>query len=305
VQFLTNIPDFRIRQWAAYASVSVALILIVAKLAAYLATDSVALLSALIDSSVDLLAAVITLFGVRSALQPPDHDHRYGHGKAEPLAALTQSAFIGGSAVLLVYESLGRLFNPQLPQNVALAYGVLLLAIVLTTALVTFQNYVIRRTGSIAIAADRMHYRGDLMLNLAVIAALVLGQVTGSGLYDPLFAIGIATFLIYGATKIARDALDYLMDKELPDDAREHIRTIVMSHPEARGCHDLRTRSDGNCRFIELHLELDGHVTLARAHDITDDIEQRLRNGFPNAEILIHQEPAGIDDERLDKKIGL
>lgn len=293
-----------LRRRATYASLTVACVLICAKLFAYIMTNSVAMLSSLIDSTVDLLASVVTLFGVASALKPPDIRHRYGYGKAEPLAALTQGAFIVGSSVLLGYESLHRLLQPAHPAALGIGYAVMALAIVLTLALVAFQDYVVKRTGSMAISADSFHYRGDLFINLAVVAAFVLGDFTGSGIFDPLFALAIAAILIFGAVKIARDALFVLLDRELPEADRERIRTLVRSHPQVRGLHDLRTRSDGDRKFIEFHLELDGHLTLTASHDIADAVEQHLLAEFVNSEILIHQEPAGIDDARLDHRVG-
>jgi ferrous-iron efflux pump FieF len=292
-----------LRRRATYASIAVASILIIAKLTAYLLTNSVAMLSSLLDSTVDLLASFVTMLGVASALRPPDHKHRYGYGKAEPLAALTQGAFIIGSAVLLGYESLRRVLVPSPPPETTLGYWVMALAIILTLALVAFQTYVVRRTRSMAINADSMHYRGDLLINLAVVIALALGDYTGNGLYDPAFALMIALGLIAGAYRITRDALFVLLDRELPETDRAHIRQFVLSHPQVRGLHDLRTRSDGGKHFIEFHLELDGDLTLTAAHAIADAIEQQLRKQFSGAEILIHQEPAGLDDERLDQRV--
>lgn len=297
-------PNDKLRRRATYASLTVACILIAAKLFAYIMTNSVAMLSSLIDSTVDLLASTVTLFGVASALKPPDRMHRYGYGKAEPLAALTQGAFIIGSSVLLGYETLHRLLEPTQPVALGIGYAVMALAIILTLALVAFQNFVVKRTGSMAISADSFHYRGDLYINIAVVIAFVLGDVTGSGLFDPLFALAIAVILIIGAAKIARDALFVLLDRELPEKERERIRVLVNNHPLVRGLHDLRTRSDGDRKFIEFHLELDGTITLAASHDIADAVEQQLRLEFGNAEILIHQEPEGLDDERLDHRVG-
>lgn len=294
----------RWRRRAAYASIAVALTLIAVKLATYLGTGSVSILSSLIDSSVDALASVVTLLGVAQALTPPDAAHRFGHGKAEPLAALAQSAFITGSAVFLGYEAIGRLVDPRPVDSTGLGIAVMIFAIVMTAGLVTFQRWVIERTGSIAIDADSLHYRGDLLMNLAVIAALVLTRVTGAGYWDPLFALGIAGFLVWNALRIAETALDVLMDRELPDDDRARVVALVLAHPQARGLHDLRTRSTGVGQHIDFHLELDSDLTLAEAHDITDEIELRLREAFPSADFSIHQEPEGLDDDRLDNRIA-
>ncbi len=294
----------RLRRWATYASVTMASMLIVAKLGAYLLTESVSILSSLIDSSTDLMASVVTLLGVRHALRPADRAHRYGHGKAEALAALAQAAFIGGSAAFLVIEAVRRLIVPAPVAETGAGVAVMLLSMAMTAALVTFQRYVVRHTGSIAIGADRLHYAGDLLMNAAVITALLLTRWTGVGAVDPLFGIGIAAFLLYGARGIAREALAVLMDRELPQEDRDRITALVLAHGEARGLHDLRTRSSGTGVFIELHLELDPHLNLVRAHDITDAIERELRDAFVNSEVMIHQEPAGLNDERLDNRIA-
>ncbi|MBP2227043.1 ferrous-iron efflux pump FieF [Azospirillum agricola] len=300
---MPRIPPDRLRRYATYASVTVSSTLIAAKLAAYMATESVSILSSLIDSSTDLLASIVTLLGVRRALRPPDADHRFGHGKAEALAALAQAAFIGGSAVLLTVEAVRRLIHPEPVAEGGIGIAVMLLSIALTAGLITFQRHVQAATGSVAIGADRLHYSGDLLMNVAVIVAILLTGWTGVAAFDPLFGLGIAAFLLNGARGVARDALSVLMDREFPDEDRARIAALVMEEPGARGLHDLRTRSSGTGSFIELHLELDGDLTLTAAHDITDRVERRLSAAFDNAEVLVHQEPAGLVDERLDHRI--
>ncbi|HEU0117045.1 MAG TPA: cation diffusion facilitator family transporter [Alphaproteobacteria bacterium] len=292
-----------LRRFATYASIAVATVLIAIKMIAFFKTDSVAMLSSLLDSTLDLLTALITAYGVASALQPPDHDHRYGHGKAEPLAALAQSAFIIGSSVLLSYEALSRLYHPQSLHDEGLGYAAMAVAIVLTLLLVGFQRYVIYRTRSMAIGADHIHYIGDLAINFAVVAAFALTQMTGAEWYDPVFAIIIAIGMTYGAIKIAHSALNVLMDRELPDDEREKIKSIVRAQQDVHGLHDLRTRTDGERVFIEFHLELDAGMTLRNAHKIDEALMAALRHHFPNSDILIHQDPAGLHEERLDEKI--
>ena len=293
----------RLRRLATYASVSVAMTLIAAKLGAYMVTQSVSILSSLIDSTTDLMASVVMLLGVRHAQRPPDEMHRYGHGKAEALAALAQAAFIAGSAGFLTIEAVRRLFSPEPVGESAVGIIVMVGSILLTAGLVAFQRYVVKVTGSVAIAADRLHYSGDLLVNVAVIVAILLSQWSGIAAFDPAFGIGIAAFLLHGARGVAWNALNILMDRELPEEDRTHIRGLVTAHKEARGMHDLRTRSSGTGVFIELHLELDPHLNVVQAHDITDSIERELRDAFPNAEVLIHQEPAGLADDRLDHRI--
>jgi len=290
----------RLRRRATFASVAVAGLLILLKLGAYTATGSVALLSSLIDSSVDAFASIVTLVGVRYALQPPDTTHRFGHGKGEPLAAVAQALFIAGSGVLLTYQAISRIVNPEPLRQSWIGIAVMLVSILLTLALVGYQRHVIRRTGSVAIRADSLHYSGDIAMNVAVIAAILLADYPGKTVFDPLFAIGIAVFLIASAARIARRSLDMLMDRELPAEKRRRIREIVMTHPETRGVHDMRTRNAGDRYFIEFHLELDRHLTLEEAHDITDAVQLEVMAAFPNSEVLIHHEPEWQEDERPD-----
>jgi ferrous-iron efflux pump FieF len=300
----SSAAGWRLNRRAATFSLAVAATLVLAKLGAWLITDSIALLTSLVDSGVDLLASLVTLISLRQAALPPDRAHRFGHGKAEPLGAFAQAGFVAGSALILASESVQRLIAPQPVSQARLGIAVMLLAILLTGALVLYQRSVVRRTGSIAIRADSLHYRGDLLMNLAVIAALALTELTGSPLIDPLFALAIVAVLLYGAAGVGRQALDMLMDRELPADKRVHIRELALDHPAAQGVHDLRTRRAGADVFIELHLELAGELPLERAHDITHEVEARIREAFPDADIIVHQEPAGLEDERLDHKIA-
>jgi ferrous-iron efflux pump FieF len=294
----------KLRRLATYASIAVAFVLITAKLYAYLTTDSVAMLSSLLDSTIDLLSSMVTAFGVASALRPPDREHRFGHGKAEPLAALAQAAFIVGSSVLLGYEAISRFYHPHDIQREELGYAVMGGAIVLTVVLVAFQHLVVKRTSSMAIGADRIHYIGDLLINLAVVAAFALHQWTGVFWFDPLFAIVVALSLSVMAIHIARQALTVLMDSELPESDRAKIKQIVRSCPAVRGLHDMRTRSDSDRVFVELHVEMDADLPLSKAHEISENIVELIQKEYPDADVLIHQDPTGHYEERLDTKIA-
>lgn len=295
----------RLRRWATYASVALSSFLILAKLIAYILTDSVAVLSSLLDSTIDLVASIVTAYGVASALRPPDSDHRFGHGKAEPLAALAQSAFIVGSSILLSYEAIQRIYKPHVIQHENIGYVVMSLTIVLTIALVEFQYFVVRRTSSIAINADHLHYLGDLFVNIMVVVSLMLYQWTGLTWFDPVFALVIAVVLVAGATRIARQALDVLMDRELPAADRERIKAIVQSHPMVKGLHDLRTRSDSDRVFMELHIEMDPGMLLREVHAVGESITTELEKQFPNADVTIHNDPEGLEEDRLDARIAI
>ena len=296
----------RLRRLATYASVSVAGLLIAAKFAAWLETGSVALLSSLVDSLLDAVASLVNLIAVRHAMSPADREHRFGHGKAEPLAVLGQSAFIIGSAMLLLAEAVRRLIWPVPVENPPAGIAVMVLSIVVTIALVLYQRHVVRRTGSIAITADELHYRGDLVVNVSVIIALVLGPILGLPILDPLFGAGIGIWILYSAARLVRLSLLQLMDHELPDDERERIREIAQSHPDVVAAHDLRTRIAGPTAFIQIHIEMDGTLSLLRAHEISDEVEAKLRAAYPHAEVMIHQDPEGIEEPRSNfpRRVG-
>lgn len=276
-------------------SVLVATVLIAIKFAAWSVSGSVALLASLADSGLDLVASLVTFFAVRYAAAPPDAEHRFGHGKAEPLAAMGQAAFITGSAIFLVIEAAPRFFTPHAISRSEIGIGVMVFSIVATLALVALQRHVIRRTGSLAISADQLHYTGDILVNGAVILALVLAVELGWTLADPIFGIGIAAYILYNAWQIAAGAFDMLMDRELPEDERARIRDVIQAHRGVLGIHDLRTRASGPQIFIQCHVELDAAQTLLQAHAIADAVEADLRQAFPGAEVIIHQDPYPVD----------
>ena len=286
----------RLRVRATYASLVVGLVLIAAKFVAWVGTGSVAVLSSLVDSLVDVAASVVNVFAIRHAAVPADREHRFGHGKAEPLAALGQSAFLVGSAILLMAEAVNRLVLPRPVANTAVGVAVVVFSIVVTIGLVSFQRHVVRQTGSLAVGADELHYRGDVLLNFSVIAALLIGRWLGVPLFDPLFGGAVGIWIIYSALKIARLSLTQLMDHELPDEERARVRAIAESHPEVVAVHDIRTRVAGPTAFIQLHIEMDGRINLLHAHEVSDAVEAELGRAFPQAEIIIHEDPAGIEE---------
>jgi ferrous-iron efflux pump FieF len=297
----------RLRRRATYAAVAVAALLIALKFGAWLVTGSVALMSSLVDSLLDAVASLVNLLAVRHAMSPADREHRFGHGKAEPLAVLGQSAFITGSALLVLAEAVRRLVWPSPVVNPPVGIGVMAVAIVITVGLVAYQRHVVRRTGSIAITADELHYRSDIILNAGVIAALALGSVFDLPILDPLFGAAIALWIVHSAVRLAALSMTQLMDRELPDDEREAIRAIAQSHPAVVAAHDLRTRVAGPTAFIQIHVEMDGGLSLLRAHEISDEVEARLRQAYPHAEIIIHQDPAGIEEPRTNfpRRVGV
>ena len=286
----------RLLRAATYASVGTAACLVAVKLGAWWVTHSVSLLSTLVDSLLDVAASVVNLLAVRAALTPADYDHRFGHGKAEPLAALGQSAFIGGSAVFLLLEVSQRFLEPRPVEATNLGIAVMVFSIAATLALLQFQKYVVRETGSLVIEADALHFSIDVLVNISVIVALVLVSQFGWLIADPLFGLGIGIYILWNAWKLMRSSLDMLMDRELADDEREQIARIILANKEVLGIHDLRTRASGRQIFVQCHVELDGQMSLAAAHSVTDRIEAALAETFPHAEILFHQDPHGIEE---------
>lgn len=281
---------------AAIASMAVALLLTLVKAGAYLFSNSVAMLASMADSGLDLLASAANYIAIRQALTPADHEHRFGHGKAEPLAGLAQSAFIVASALFLVVQSVERLIMPQPVENSAEALAVMGISIFATLALVFYQQRAIAASRSTAIRADRAHYVGDLAGNLAVVAAILLSGWFGWLWADPLFALGVAALLLSSAWQVGRDSLDQLMDRELPDEQCARIARIIRGHPAVADVHDLKTRAAGLFTFIQARIVLDGALSLRAAHAITEGIEQALSHAYPGAQVIIHQDPAPEQD---------
>ena len=273
-----------------------ALLLIGLKAWAALHTSSMAMLGSLADSGLDLLASLVVLAGVRIAAVPADRDHRFGHGKAEALAALIQVIIITLSALFIGYRSVGRLINGAQTTDAELGIGVSLIAIAFTFALITYQRYVVRRTGSVAISTDRLHYASDLLLNTSVIVALVLDQYAGMPGADAVFGLLIAAWLLWGAWRASSHSLDQLMDREWPEDQREKFLAAAREYPELAGLHDFRTRTSGTHHFAQFHVWVPADWTIVEAHARMDRVEEKLQHRFPGTEILMHLDPEGHTD---------
>jgi ferrous-iron efflux pump FieF len=280
----------RLLHTATYAAVATAILLVLVKLAAWLWTGSVSILASLVDSMMDSLVSFINMLAVRYSLAPPDAEHRFGHGKAEPLAGLTQAAFLTGSAMFLILQAIERFRFPLAIEDPVIGIAVMIVSIVLTFVLVSLQQRVIRKTSSTAIRADSLHYTSDLLANLGVILALIMASF---GWYwaDPVFAIGVAVYILNSAVHIGRDAFRQLMDHELPENMQQQIVSLAQQTHGVLGVHDLRTRQSGQNIFIQLHLELDEQLPLLEAHGIAEDVDAKILALMPGAEIIIHQDP--------------
>lgn len=275
---------------AAWASVAVALVLLLAKLVAWMWTGSVGVLASLVDSMLDLLASGVNMAAIRYAMVPPDKEHHFGHGKAEALAGLGQATFIASSAIFLLMFSVERMVHPELIESLDLGFGVVSFSIVLTSGLVLFQRYVVRETGSLAIKADSLHYAADFLSNLGVLVGLAL-YYFGWLYSDPVVALAIALFILKSAFDIGREAVQLLMDRGLPEDEQRKVYDIALAHPDVEEVHELRTRQSGRTRFVQMHLVMDGALSLSEAHRISDEVAHSIRALFDEVDILIHQDP--------------
>lgn len=285
------------QQQAVRVAAAFAFSLAILKGLAFVQTGSVALLASLVDSMLDGLASVVNLIAIRYAMVPADDGHRFGHGKAEPLAAMAQTAFITGSGVFVLLEAARRytLDEPMTPQP-TLGIAVMLIAIVGTAALVLYQRRVARKTGSLVVEADSLHYLSDMLSNLAVLAALVLASQPALWWVDPVAAMLVAIYVLHSAYTVGKRALSQLMDQELPESLREDILQAALQEPGVLGIHDLKTRAAGPYRFVQLHLELDAQQSLEAAHTISDKVAIRVRGACADAQVIIHQDPVNPQD---------
>lgn len=275
---------------ATYASVATAILLVGLKTWAWLASGSVSLLASLVDSLTDSLASIVNLFAVRLALRPADDNHPFGHGKAESLSALAQSAFIGGSAVFLLLNAVERLLHPQPLQQTTLGIAVMLVSLLLTLALVLFQRWVLRRAQSQAVSADSLHYVTDFASNIVVLVALVLAA-WGWQRADAVLALLLGGWIFWSAAKIAIEAVNTLMDKALPPADVARIEAAALAVPGVLGLHDLRTRLSGARHFVQMHIDLDARLNIVEAHDIAVAVAAQIRALFEEAEVIVHQDP--------------
>lgn len=275
---------------SAWAATSTALLLLLLKLYAWFVTGASAMLATATDSLLDLFASAMNLVILRFALAPADDEHKFGHGKAESLAGLVQSAFVLGSAILLIATGIDRVITPIIITESETGITVTVITIVLTLLLVALQHYVVQKTQSVAISADAIHYKSDLLLNLGVLAALILSSSNWPWV-DGAFTIAIGTYLLFGASKIIWQSIKHLMDHELPQQQLQQIIEIALAHKDALGIHDLRTRQSGQDKFIQFHLELDDHLSLYQAHDIGESIERKIVEQFAPCEVFIHHDP--------------
>lgn len=291
----TDQSPARLLRLATAASFGTALMLIAIKLGAWWQTDAVSLLASLLDSSLDAVASLLTLLAVRYALVPADREHRFGHGKAEPLAALLQALLILGSCAFIAIEAFDRILHPSRSDALPAAIAVMVVAMIATLALVSFQGYVLRRTQSPAIRADRVHYQADLLSNAATLLALFLTQ-QGIVLADPVFAFAISAWLLFAARDVLGQALDQLLDRELPTAERRAIAADAADVSGVVSVNALRTRRAGRTRYVQLAVALRGELSISAAQGIADAVKKVILDRFPDADVLIVPAPTGSGD---------
>jgi ferrous-iron efflux pump FieF len=295
----------RLKKLAIVASISVSLSLIIFKFIAFIKTDSLAVFSSLVDSATDLFSSAISFIAVYYSMKPASHHHRYGYGKTEAISALMQAIFVGASGVFVIFDGINRLFNPVSISSIGVGIYIMLISILATLFLVLYQIYVAKKTQSLAIKADMAHYVVDFLTNSTVIISLFLVKFLGFVYFDIISALFISLYLLYNAYTLAKESIEQLTDKELDDDIRNNISKLVLECDNVLGMHDLRTRSIANIYYIEFHLEINGNTSLLFAHQISENVENKILDKYPSSQILIHQDPYGIKEDRLDNKINV
>lgn len=277
--------------------------LILVKLFAFIKSGSLAVFSSLVDSVTDLLASLVSFLAVYFSSKPASVNHRYGYGKTEALSALLQALFVGASGLFVIIDGIKRLINPVEITQINTAIFIMIFSIVSTLFLVLFQTYVAKKTNSLAIKADRAHYTVDFLTNSTVIISLICVHFFGFYFFDVIAALFISIYLLYNAYSLAKESIDLITDRELSGEIRKNIEQIVLETKGVFGMHDFRSRSLGDVYYIELHLEMEGSIPLSVAHDLTNIVEQKIINIYPNSQILIHQDPYGVKEDRIDHQI--
>lgn len=282
----------RLMRLASVASVLTAIMLVIVKFVAYFFTGSVSILSSLFDSVQDFMTSAVNYEAVRHSVVPADKEHRFGHGKAQAIGSLIQGGIIFAAAIFLLKESVCRFFHVEPIKEIALGTIVTLFAIVVTVLLVQFQSYVIKQTNSLSLKADQAHYTGDILMNVGVIVAMLSSYYLNLYIIDALFGVGVSLYLFITVYGIAKEAIAMLMDAEMPEDVRNKIKKAIIAYKDVYEVVDLKTRLSGSCIFIQFCVRMNPELTLKKAHDITEFIEDDIKKEYPDSQIIIHLEPS-------------
>lgn len=282
---------------ATYFSTITSFIILVIKLYAWWMTNSISILASLLDSFLDISASIINLLAIRYSLIPPDDDHRFGHDKIQDLSVFLQAIFFIISGCSVIGLSINRIINPIIIEHSSLGIWIMILSIFLTSFLILFQSFVIKRTNSKIIVADKLHYTIDMVTNLSVVLSLWISKQYNFIYLDVIFAILISFYVIHEGVDLIKQTFKNLMDEELSDDEKQKILNILSSEKKIIGVHEFKTRYAGNKAFIQFHIELDPEMKLRDAHTISDNIENQIKKLFEECEVIIHQDPAGFEEK--------
>ncbi len=300
---MSSLSDEKLKVLAAESGIVLAVILGIIKGITALYTGSLSILSSMIDSLADAFSSVISLIAVKFSALPPSDSHRYGYGKAEALSAFLQAAFIIGSGVFVLYDGVRRFIKPEYITETTIGLAVMIFSIIATMVVISFQKYVARKTKSLALEAESQHYVVDILTNSAIIVSLIFLKYFDWQWLDIVTACAISVYLIWSAVILALKALDDITDREADDNTKKLITQALSETKGVLGYHDLRSRVSGARTFVEIHLELDGNLTLLEAHKISDEVEKKITEKLPQIQIIIHQDPHGLKENRLDYRL--
>jgi cation diffusion facilitator family transporter len=276
------------------SSVFVSIIIIILKFYGLVITGSVSVLASLIDSGLDLSVSMMNYVALKYSLEPADDNHRFGHDKIQDIAIFVQSIFFFGSGIFTIFAAISHTLSHHEIESAYVGINVMSISIIITMFLLCFQIYVIKKTNSNLIKADKLHYFTDMCTNLAVIIGVYFGK--DYPIIDVILGSLIALYIIYGAYSLLRSSIKHLLDEEFDNKEKDIILKILAEFEEVKGVHDFKTRKAGDKSFIQFHLELDGKMTLYQSHEITEKIMNKIHSIFYNAEIIIHQDPEGIEE---------
>ena len=276
----------------ALLSISVSLALIIIKVVFGILTNSISILASAVDSFLDVMASSVNFYSIQKSEKPADHDHKFGHGKAEGLAGLFQTFIIGSSAIYLIYLSVSRLLEGENLVAVGWGIAVIALSMIVSFFLTRHIRRVAEETGSLVLSADSLHYKFDLYTNAGILAGLVAIKLTGLNFIDPIISIVIAIFIIWSTKDILAESIDILMDKELPPDTVREIEDLIMRYnPKVKSYHKLMTRNAGSVKFVEFHVVMDHTLSFVESHEIAEQIVREIKEKIGNAEVTVHVDP--------------
>ncbi|MBK6313392.1 MAG: cation transporter [Blastocatellia bacterium] len=283
------------RTRAAAISVLVAVSLVLIKVVAGSMTNSLSLLASAVDSLTDIFASAVNFVAIRAASRPADREHVYGHGKAEGLAGLFQAVVIGLSGGYLGYKSILRVMKPEPIEAEVVGIAVMAVSMLASYLLVRHLRKVAKETGSLALEADSLHYSTDVLANGGVLLLLAVVAVTGMPILDPIASLGISAYIVWAAIGVLRSSIDHLMDRAMPDHLIENVARMAAEHAHVLGVHDIKSRMAGSETFIEMHLEMDGGMSLRDSHDAAVEVLRRVEEELPNSRVFVHVDPVDPD----------